>query len=387
LSPKNKPVSKRQFGIAPSSKYERFIPTSTLVFRRPSFIDLGGFSDRNTDCDAELVFRAFAEGRPFAIAHVILADSSELSNPPLLDAPPEYEFRDGRLSHYGRGFASSSVACDMVLPFYGHFDYVEEALHGALGQDNADVVIHLVDDHSPEDASKLLKKWSTHPQVRTYRNTENIGQFASFNNVIPFVETELVAVQDADDISLPCRICTAGNLLRLADADIFGGRIELFGDQWVLPPTNQITTGQKKVHRKEYRLSVYPAAACVSYYLENPTMVMRTETFRSLGGFADFGERIRNRTGLDAEFLLRALYAGTRVAVTRQRVLRYRVHGDSATQNDLSGWGTPARKASQIENRKRAILFRRGRFDPRVFGALNSHRGVTKRIHSNKTIG
>lgn len=60
----------------PQSGYDRYLPSETLVFRKATLIDLGGFSDRGNDADVELVFRAFltnrrmiARSEPFVVCH------------------------------------------------------------------------------------------------------------------------------------------------------------------------------------------------------------------------------------------------------------------------------------------------------------------------------
>ena len=123
-----------------------------------------------------------------------------------------------------RDFPMQRVASDVVLPFWGQLDHVRHSLEGLLAQENANVVIHLVDDGSPENTDDFLRYWATHPQVRTYRNVCNLSQFTSFNNVSRYFETDLVAIQDGDNVSLPHRVHLAGNTLRLAGADIFGTR-------------------------------------------------------------------------------------------------------------------------------------------------------------------
>ncbi len=87
------------------------------------------------------------------------------------------------------------VHCDVVLPFHGQLEYVREALQSLLHQDQAHATIHLIDDATPGDISDFLNEWAQHPQLRVYRNRENIGQFTSFNNVSRYWETDLVAVQ------------------------------------------------------------------------------------------------------------------------------------------------------------------------------------------------
>ena len=274
---------------------------------------------------------------------------------------------------------SSPVRCDVVLPFRGQLNYVREALDGLLRQEHATPTIHLIDDATEEDTTAFLNHWAAHPQLRVYRNRENIGQFQSFNNVSPFWETELVAVQDADDISLPHRLHWAAEMLRESGADYFGGAVELFGDDELIRPVMHESTELELIRRADYRRSFYPQWAKTDYFLENPTAVFRVAMFREMGGYADFGNRLMNRTSLDTEFQLRCLFRGVRFAITREVVTRYRVHPESATQDRQTGWGTTPRAESIRQLEERCRLFRSGDFDPRSFGSLGRYSGVTVR--------
>jgi hypothetical protein len=115
-------------------------------------------------------------------------------------------------------------------------------------------------------------------------------------------------------------------------------------------------------------------------FLENPTAQMRVAAFEALGGFPNFGERLRNRCGLDTEFALRAYYAGARFAMSREVVVRYRCHTASVTQDNVSGWGTPPRRWSEAECQRRLEIFRQRSFAPRDFGALREAWGHTRRV-------
>jgi glycosyltransferase involved in cell wall biosynthesis len=292
---------------------------------------------------------------------------------------PAYRCRQGSLSHAARGFAEEPVACDVIMPFHGHLDYADQAVRSLLDQEGADLVIHLVDDGSREDTGRFLRFWGSHARIRTYRNRRNIGQFLSFNNAVHFRETELLAVQDADDVSLPRRIHWSGNCLRLADAEVFGGRVRLFREESDHPPArgNGRSSGRRWHGWWSSELPQYGQA----HFMLNPTAVMRAEAFEILGGFADFGDVLRNRCGLDTEFYMRAFYSGRRFAVSTRVVLCYRCHADQATRNRLTGWGTPARAWSERENQRRLPLFQKGGFDARMFGALADHRAVTQRLN------
>ena len=108
--------------------------------------------------------------------------------------------------------------------------------------------------------------------------------------------------------------------------------------------------------------------------------MMRVDTFRSLGGFADYGSLDWNRCGLDTEFYARAHHAGTRLFVSREIVVKHRRHRDSATQNARTGWGTPARTRSRAECFRRIGVYAAGSFDARAFGGIGRYQELTQRL-------
>lgn len=364
----------------PEDRYRRYLPPETLVLRRASLVDMGGVAKRRDD-DAEFVYRAHREQRVLLAAPEVTVEVQNHYRPPSpIGPPPAYNPHNGSLRHHALGFPEQRVACDVVLPFWKHVDFARQALESLLAQQNADVVVHLIDDGSPEDSEALLQDYSRHPQVRTYRNLCNLSQFTSFNNVVPYLETELVAVQDGDDISLPYRLSLAGNALRLSRAGVFGSAVlipqdgeplELEG--WdCLPPDVAV---QRRV---DIGISAWPTPA-VYWFVFNPTMVVRTDVFRSLGGFADFGGTIRNRCGHDIEFCLRAYHGGVRFAISHQPTVLYRQHPGQTTRNPATGFGTDAERWTSEETRRRGALYRRTRFDPVAFGALGKFTHLTRR--------
>lgn len=365
------------------------IPWS-LVVRRATLVDLGVTAREGLETEADLISEAYRQGRlvvtgvePVVSAEATTALASQFARAPsaLIHRPAPAFASSPLIPSIARRnrFPLVPVRCDVVLPFRGHLHYVREALDGLLKQEQATAIIHLIDDATVEDTTDFLHEWAAHPQLRIYRNRENIGQFQSFNNVAPYWETDLVAVQDADDISLPHRLHWAGQMLQGSGADYFGGAVELFGDDDLIRPVMSETKELERIRRADYRRSFYPQWAKTDYFLENPTAVFRTAMFREMGGYADFGSRLMNRTSLDTEFQLRCLFRGVRFAITREVVTRYRVHPESATQDRLTGWGTTPRASSIRQLEERCRLFRGGDFDPRSFGAIGRYTGVTVR--------
>ncbi|RLS70334.1 MAG: glycosyltransferase [Planctomycetota bacterium] len=358
----------------------RQLNPATLVFRRCSFVDMGGIAGVENEL-VSFVERAHRQQRRITISPEALIEllPKTASFPSITVSP----IQSGDIlpdSESGKGFPAVPVEVDVVLPFHGHLDYVDQALEGLLNQERCKLVIHLIDDASPEDTTDFLRHWSKHCDIRTYRNRENIGQFQSFNNVVRYFETPLCAVQDADDISLPNRLWWAGQMLHYSDADVFGATVELFGDEHVIRPIFTSTEPRVLEPRVKIRRSFFPLRGRHGYFLENPTAVFRVDMFKMLGGFADFGDRLMNRASIDSEFQQRLLFHGTRFAISREVLVKYRVHPESATQDTQSGWGTAARtKAGQILD-ARVSIFERGPFDPRAFGSLGRYQNVTERF-------
>ncbi len=351
---------------------------ATLVFRRCTFVDLRGVAGVENE-EVSFVQRAHGQDRRIYVSPEALIElPRQISSYPSITVSPVVAEDDRAESAHGKGFPAVPVAVDVVLPFHGHLDYVEQALEGLLTQDRCEVVIHLIDDASPEDASAFLRHWSKHSNIRTYRNRENIGQFQSFNNAVRYFETSLCAVQDADDISLPSRLWWAGQMLHYAAADVFGATVELFGDEQVIRPIFKPYETRVFEPRVLIRRSFFPLRGRHGYFLENPTAVFRVDMFRMLGGFADFGDRLMNRASVDSEFQQRLLFHGTRFAISHDVLVKYRVHPESATQDTKSGWGTSARlNAGRILDARMSI-FERGPFDPRAFGSLGRYQSVTE---------
>jgi Glycosyl transferase family 2 len=359
----------------PGHAYRRYLTSPTLVLRRASLLDMGGIAPDRADSDAELIFRAANEGRKFVLAPApAVTTFARLAHEPLGPAP-RYEPRAGSLRHHAIGYPDEPVESDVVIPFHGFLHFLRHSVPSMIEQQGGEAVIHLIDDGTPGGADDVLRYWGSHPRVRTYRNIRNIGQFLSFNNVARYFETRLVTIQDADDVSHPHRLRASGNLLRLADAEIFGGGLHRFHDQ----PDLLATAGETAPRWDAYWASNLPRPG-IGFFLLNPSATMRASTFELLRGFSDYGELDCNKCGLDTEFYARAYYAGARFAISREVVADYRIHAGSATHNSISGWDAPARVQSEAENVRRIADFQKGPFDPRVFGALRSAQGLTERV-------
>lgn len=343
------------------------LPWQSLVVRRTTLLDMqrmhGGVENH-----VALIQRAANDDRQFSLGSRVTVDVRHESNSTVTAAASTAR------SGFGGSRNEPRPAVDVVLPFHNTIGFVNESLRSVLAQSGVDVVVHLIDDASTVDTSPHLGRWSRDPRVRVYRNSRNLGPYVSFNNVSRFFETDFVAVQDADDISLPHRLRVAVASLRAAGADIFGAAVEMFGDD---SEHSSRTEAMRPV--APIRYSRYPATDRVPSVI-NGSAVMRTTEFIRLGGFADYGSSESNLCGLDSEFYTRAKFFGCHFFISQDVVLKCRRHAQSSTQNSETGWGTARRRLAGERVLERIAVWRKYEFDPRDFGGLGRYGMLTERL-------
>lgn len=254
----------------------------------------------------------------------------------------------------------SAPPVDMVLPFHDQLEYVREAVESVLTQEGLDVVLHLIDGGSSDQAGagELLKRYAgRHDRVavRTYRADAGAGQFMTVNAVEQYLETDYILIQDGDDVSDPQRARISALSLELSGAGLFSSAVRLFGG------------GPRTL------LSSYPFDGC-RYYMINPASAIRCSEFVRLGGYFDFGGAARNRCSLDTDFFLRAFASGVRCQVSSLSLVSYRQHAASAVVNNETGFRSTARQYVERELVKHARLL------PAVRGSLEACRGLLEVI-------
>lgn len=90
---------------------------------------------------------------------------------------------------------------------YNASDTIEQAVQSALAQSWRPIEIVAVDDKSVDETYEILKSMSfIHPELRVYRNRENVGVAVSRNKILLESKGTFVAFFDDDDESLPGRI-------------------------------------------------------------------------------------------------------------------------------------------------------------------------------------
>lgn len=169
--------------------------------------------------------------------------------------------------------------------------------------------------------SKILNSLEAMGRLLVVRGEKTQGVSASLNRLITMVQTEFVARLDADDIALPFFHKKAISLIRKKRSDLVFANAILFGLKLRFPHI-----------APQVPYSISPGEAPGFLALGNPfvhpTMVCRTETLLSSGGY-------RECSAEDYELWMRLALSGFKHRRLARYGVLYRVHGGQVT-NDKS---------------------------------------------------
>jgi glycosyltransferase involved in cell wall biosynthesis len=93
------------------------------------------------------------------------------------------------------------------MPVYNGQAYLERTLDSLLRQNWRDFELLAIDDGSSDATWSILERYAANdPRVRPLRNSANMGQPRTQNRGLDLAQGELIARNDADDLSSPDRL-------------------------------------------------------------------------------------------------------------------------------------------------------------------------------------
>lgn len=99
----------------------------------------------------------------------------------------------------------SSMAIDVMLPYYGDVDHFKKAVDSVLAQTYADFRLVVVDDGYPDpEPARYMGEITARDQRVSYeKNETNLGANANYRKCLGMVSAPIVVVMGADDVMLP----------------------------------------------------------------------------------------------------------------------------------------------------------------------------------------
>jgi glycosyltransferase involved in cell wall biosynthesis len=93
----------------------------------------------------------------------------------------------------------------VLMSVYNGEPFLRASIESILNQSFKDFEFIIIDDGSTDNSCKIIESYKD-KRVRFYKNSYNIGLAASLNRGLKYAKADLIARQDADDISMPERL-------------------------------------------------------------------------------------------------------------------------------------------------------------------------------------
>jgi glycosyltransferase involved in cell wall biosynthesis len=215
--------------------------------------------------------------------------------------------------------------------------YLEPSIRSAVAQTYAAIEVVVIDDGSADGSVDAAKRVVKDPRVLWLRQ-ENLGKPAALNHALRELRGEFYALQDADDLSSPCRIETLVGCMRENPdvASVYSGHELIIGDQRVAP-----------TFRPKGRTACRADIDAMRMPGHDPTGMYRM----SMVGGIRYSEDLPVVEGYDY-----TLRVGERwpMLVVGECLYSYRSHDASITRSD------PGRRTRLVEEVRRRAFERRG---------------------------
>ncbi|MFA6410784.1 MAG: glycosyltransferase family 2 protein [Candidatus Buchananbacteria bacterium] len=179
----------------------------------------------------------------------------------------------------------------VLMTAYNSQAYIGLAIESILNQTFSDFEFLIVDDCSTDSTWQIISDYAKKDlRLKAFKNESNLGISKNRNQLINLVNTEFIAWQDADDISLPTRLADLFEfMVAHPKVGILGGYLQFFNEiQGDLSIRKYLLT-DSEIRKKIFRFS--PVA--------QPAAMVRVSALKKIGGF---DENLSVAEDLDVSF-------------------------------------------------------------------------------------
>jgi glycosyltransferase involved in cell wall biosynthesis len=174
---------------------------------------------------------------------------------------------------------SARPLVSVLMTAYNREAFLPAAIESVLSQWWSDFELVVVDDRSSDRTLEIAREYARRDErIRVHANERNLGDYANRNHAASFARGEFLKFHDSDDIMYPHCLAVMVAALQAEPRAGFGlSRSRA----WPGGPVPMFLTPRQAYQREFLGFGMFmcgPAGA-----------LFRTEVFRELGGFQDFG--------------------------------------------------------------------------------------------------
>jgi Glycosyl transferase family 2 len=204
----------------------------------------------------------------------------------------------------------------VVMPVYNAEPYVTEAITGVLNQSYRDFELIVVDDGSSDDTRDAIAAFRDDRLV-VVEHHENCGVAAALNTGLQLARGEYIAVQHADDVSLPQRLAAQVAVLdRHPEIVIVGSSYELIDASGAALGRKMPPTSDAAIRWRAFFMTPFG----------HPTVMFRIDLVHTCGLAYEPGLVPAEDYGLWSKIL-----AHGRGINIEKALVRYRIHAGQST--------------------------------------------------------
>ena len=207
-------------------------------------------------------------------------------------------------------------AISVILPVYNAEAYVREAVESILAQTFTDFELIIINDGSTDGSGAILRELATHDARIILIEQPNVGAASARNKGLEMARAELIALMDADDVSMPERFALQhARMVKEPELAVLGSFMRNMDKEGSIIKLDRYPLTPKEIVLHLENLEKGPVA--------NATVMMRKEAILKAGGyrraFASYAE--------DYDLLLRMSDLGYAIANLPQPLYNRRQHG------------------------------------------------------------
>lgn len=162
----------------------------------------------------------------------------------------------------------------VLLPVYNGEKYILEAVDSVINQTYQDFELIIVNDGSRDNTEKVLKPYLKNSKINYYRFDKNQGYPKACNKTVSLSKGEFLALQDADDVSLPRRLEEEVEVLEAdEEVELVYGQVLVIDEEGKV--YNQRGGIGMNLLRRLTKEEVFYRLYIEGNFIPNPTLMMR----------------------------------------------------------------------------------------------------------------